>query len=69
MDRKNKSDTSNNRGNRNHLRIIQKNPEKLTGKGQHQGTAANSHIVHCTLISRSTNVKVQNIQNGKLHVS
>jgi len=65
---KNKSDTSNNRGNRNHPRIIQKIPEQHTGKAQNQGTAANSHIGRYTRISRSTNVKVQSIQNRKLHV-
>jgi hypothetical protein len=65
---KNKSDTSNNRGNRSHLKIIQKIPEQHTGKAQNQGTAANSHIGQCTRISRRTDVKVQNIQNGKLHV-
>jgi hypothetical protein len=57
VDCKNKSDTSNNRGNRNHLKIIQKIPEQHTGKAQNQGTAANSHIGHCTRISGSTNVK------------
>jgi len=47
---------------------IQKIPEQHTGKAQNQGTAANSHIGHCTRISRRTNVKVRNIQNEKLHV-
>jgi hypothetical protein len=37
---KNKSDTSNNRGDRNYLKVIQKIP----GKAQNQGTAENSHI-------------------------
>jgi hypothetical protein len=33
------SDTSNNRGNWNHLKIIQKIPEQRTGKASNQGTA------------------------------
>ena len=32
---------------------------------KHQGTAENSHTWHCTLTRESTNIKVQNIQNGK----
>ena len=44
MEDKNKSDTSNNRGNWNHLKIIQKIPEQHTTKAQNQGTAENSHI-------------------------
>jgi hypothetical protein len=61
----NKSDTSNNKGNWNHLKIIQKIPEQHTGKARNQGTTENSHIGHCTHTSESTNVKVQNIQHGK----
>jgi hypothetical protein len=44
----NKSGISNNRGNRNHLRIIQKIPEQHTGKTRNQGTTEQSHIGHCT---------------------
>jgi hypothetical protein len=39
VERKNKSDTRNNKGNWNHLRVIQKMPEQRTGKARHQGTA------------------------------
>ena len=35
---KNESDTSNDRGNLNHLKIIQKMPEQRTGKARNQGT-------------------------------
>ena len=38
MERKNKSDTSDTRGNLNHLKIIQKVPEKYTGKARNQKT-------------------------------
>ena len=49
---KNKCNTSNNRGNWNHLKIIQKIPEQLTGIAQNQGTTENSHSGHCTHILR-----------------
>jgi hypothetical protein len=45
---KNKCDTSSNRGNCNHIKIIQKIPEQHHGKARNQGTAENSHIGHCT---------------------
>ena len=45
---KNKCDTSNNMGNWNHLKIIQKIPGQPTGKAQNQVTTENSHIGHCT---------------------
>jgi hypothetical protein len=45
---KNKCDTSNNRGNWNHFKIIQKIPEQRTGKARNQGTTENSHSGHCT---------------------
>jgi hypothetical protein len=51
----------NNRGNWNHLKIIQKIPELYTGKARSQGTTENSHIVHCTHTAESTNVKAQKI--------
>jgi hypothetical protein len=56
---KNKCDTSNNRGNWNYPRIIQKLPELLIGNGRDQGTTENSHIGHCTHTSESTDVKVK----------
>jgi hypothetical protein len=58
-ERKNKCDTSNNRGNLNHFKIIQKIPEQRTGKLRSQGATENSHIGHCTHTAESTNVKVQ----------
>ena len=51
------SDTSNKRGNWNHLKIIQTIPEQQTGKEWH--ITKNSHIGHCTCTLESTNVKVQ----------
>jgi hypothetical protein len=59
VERKNKSDTSNNRGNWNLLKIIQKIPERRTGNPRSQGATDNSHIGHCTHTPESTNVKVQ----------
>jgi hypothetical protein len=60
-----RSDTSNNTSNLNHLRIIQKIPEQYTGKARNQATTQNSHIGHCTRTAESTDVKVQNTQHGK----
>jgi hypothetical protein len=61
MKRTNKSNTSNKRGNCNHLKSIQKIPAHRTGKERHQGTTEHSHIGHCTRTAESTNVKVLNI--------
>jgi len=47
------------------IRITQKISKPHTGRAQNQGTTENSHIGHCTHNSESTNVKVQNIQQGK----
>jgi len=65
MECKNKNDTSHNRGEWNHLSIIQTVPEEHTGKARNQGTTANSHTGQCTHTSESTDVMVQNIQQGK----
>ena len=59
------SDTSNNRGDWNHLNIFQTIREQLTVKTWHQGTIEHGHIVHCTYSLESTNVKVENIRHGK----
>jgi ribosomal protein L14E/L6E/L27E len=59
VEHKNKCDTSNDRGNWNHLKIIHKIPQQRTGKPQSQGATENSHIGHCTRTAESTNVKVQ----------
>jgi len=47
---KNESDTSNNRGKWNYLKIIQKISVKYTGKAQNHGLTENSHTGHCTHI-------------------
>ena len=50
---KNKCDTSNNRSNRNRIKIIRKVPELQTGKARnHTGTTANSHTGHGTHLLR-----------------
>jgi hypothetical protein len=48
-------------GNWKNLKIIQKIPEKRTGKARNQGTTENSHIGHYTRTWKSANVKVQKI--------
>jgi len=58
-----KTNTSNNRGDWNHLRITQTTPEQHTGKA-HQGTTQNSHIGYCTDTAGSADVKVSNINVG-----
>jgi hypothetical protein len=55
----NKCDTSNNRGDLNYFKVIQKIHEQHTGKLLSQGAAENSHIGHCTHTPASANVKVQ----------
>jgi len=58
------NDTSNKRGNWNHLKIIQTIPKRRTKKAQNPGTADNSHIGHCTYTSECMCTEVQNIQRG-----
>jgi hypothetical protein len=65
---KKRYDTSNNRGNWNHHKMIQKISEQHTGKARNQGATENSHIGHGTHTSESTKVKVQNIQHRKYKV-
>jgi hypothetical protein len=60
-----KSGINNNRGNWNHLKIIQKIPEQYTSKALNQGTTVNSHMGHCTHTLESSNVKVQNTEHEK----
>jgi len=60
---KNESDTSNNRGKWNYLKIIQKITVKYSRKAHHHGITENSHIGHCTYNSESSNVKIQMIQH------
>jgi hypothetical protein len=59
VERENKCHTSNNRGNWNHLKIIQKIPEQRIGKPRSQGATENSRTGHCTHTPESTNVKGQ----------
>ena len=61
MECKNKCDTSNNRGNWNHLKIIEKIPEQHAGKARNQGTTENGHFGQRTHTVGSTNLKVQKI--------
>ena len=56
---KNKGDTSNNRGDWDYFKVIQKIREQHTRKTWSEGIPENSHIGHCTHTSESTNVKVQ----------
>ena len=56
---KNKSDTSNNRGDWDYFKVIQKIREQHTRKPLSQETTENSHIGHCTHTAESTNVTVQ----------
>jgi len=57
------SDINNNRGNWNHLKIIQEIPEQYTGKALSRGTTESSHMGRCTHTLESSNVKVQNIEH------
>jgi hypothetical protein len=54
---KNKCNATNNRVNWNHLRVIQKIPERHTEKARNQGNG------QCTHTSESTNVRVQNVKH------
>jgi len=64
-----KSDTINNKGDWNHLKITQTIPEPRTRKAQNKGTAKNNHIGHCTHTTESANVKVQNILHGQNNIT
>jgi len=57
--------TRNNKGDWNHLKIIQKITEQHIRKARNKVTTENSHTGHCTRTSKSANVKVQHIQHGK----
>ena len=69
VEREIKSDTSNNRGNWNHLKIIQTVPQKHTEKARIKELQKNSDSGHCTHTSQSTNVKVQNIFNMRNNIT
>jgi len=57
--------TRNNRGDWNHINIIQTIPERHTVKARKQGTTDNSHIGHCAHIAGRTNTRVPSIQHEK----
>jgi hypothetical protein len=54
---KNRGDTSNDRGDWDYFKVIQKICEQHTRKAGSQRTPENSHIGHCTHTSESTNQK------------
>jgi hypothetical protein len=54
-------DTSNNRGNWNHLNIIQKIPEQHTGKHEIKELQKTAIFGTAAHISENTNAKVRNI--------
>ena len=59
------NDASNNGGNWNHLKFVQKIPDRHAGNARHQELQKTSHIGHCTHTAGSANIKLQNIQRGK----
>ena len=61
----NKSGTSDNWDNWNHLRIIQKIPEQHTGTTRHQVATDNGLTGHWARTAGSVDVKVQNIEHWK----
>jgi len=61
----NRNTASNNGGNWNHLRIIQKLPALHIGNARNQETTEKNRIRHCICTSESAYVKVQNIQRWK----
>jgi hypothetical protein len=65
VERESKSDAGNNRGNWNHLKIIQTIHEQQNRKARDLGTTENSHIGHWTLTAGSADVKVQDTFNVK----
>ena len=62
---KNESGGNDNRGNSNHLKIIQKITEPRTGKSRNKGNTADGHIGHCAHNSESARVKVQKVYHRK----
>ena len=61
LERKHKSDISNNRGNWNHFIIIQKIPDQHNRKAWNQWTEKKSLTGHYRHTTESTNMKVQNL--------
>ena len=61
-----KSNASNNRGNWNHVKIINKIPEKYREESRNQGTIKNNDILHRkTHTAESTDEVAQNIPNTR----
>jgi hypothetical protein len=56
---KNTGDSSNNKINCNHFKILQKILEQHTRKARYQGTTENSYIGHTTHTAESANVEAQ----------
>ena len=69
MECESRSDTGNNRGDWNHLTVIQTVPEQHTGQARYKGTTEISQIGHCTLTAGSADVKVQNIFNRRNNIT
>ena len=57
MECESKSDTGNNRGDRNHLKITQTISEQHNRQARNRRTTKNSHIGHCTHTTESVDVK------------
>jgi len=64
-----KSDTGNNRGDWNYLKITQTIPEQHTGKSRNEVTTENIHIGYCTHTAGSTNVKVPSVFHGRNNIT
>ena len=64
-----KSDTGNNRGDWNRLRITQTVPAQHSGKARNRRTTDSSHIGHCTQTAGNADVKVQNTFHGRNNVT
>jgi hypothetical protein len=67
LESKNKSNTSNVRGNWMDVGIIQKIPVLRTGTAGHQRTTKNSHLGHCTHTAESADIRVQNTEHAEQH--
>jgi len=61
-----KIDTSNNRGDWNHLKITETVPEQQNRKAQNLGTAKNGHTGHGTQTVGSADVKYRTYFTGKI---
>jgi hypothetical protein len=64
-----KSDTDNNRGDLDSLKITQTVPEQHTTKGRNREITQTSHFWHCKQTAESADVKVQNIFHGRNNIT